>query len=156
MFRASQEQLQSLLITAEKLSHHYAKKYPDIEWKEFYSISQVAITKALQRYNPRKGKLLPRVKIFIYEKFNKYINQTQVKPPCPIPKDTQEAEIIVKKILHTIRLTDKQKSAVLYYLQYKEPPKENRHAFYNAVKKIRRIYTKSPFLENLIVEVDEK
>ena len=139
MYRASQEQLQSLLVTAEKLSRHYSKKYPDIDYQEFYSISQVAITKALQRYNPRKGKLLPRVKIFIYERFNQYA-KNQFKPIIMPPHEIMYADNIdiVHKI-KTVGLTAKEKQAVECFLKYSEPPANppERNAFYRAVRKLR-------------------
>jgi hypothetical protein len=73
MFRATDQQLQSLLITAQKLSHYHHIKFPDIDYDEFYSISQVAIAEALKTYKPTKGKLNLWVRAYLYARFNKYL-----------------------------------------------------------------------------------
>jgi len=140
MFQASPQQVKDSLSTAEKLSGYYAKKYPEVGYSEFYSISLEAITDAYRDYCPRKGKLLPRVRTFIYDRFHNYLKKAKKKRYCDklvAVLDKTSLEIILWEI-EECSLTQKEQAAVEYFLKYSEPPQYNRAGFYRAVRKIRQ------------------
>jgi hypothetical protein len=135
MYRASQEELQTLLITAEKLSHYYHRKYPDIPADEFYSIAQVAIAEALKSH--RKGKKLTLwVSQYIYSRFADHL-KNQNKPIISTCREIAHLpEVDITSIIDRCGLTPKEKEAAEYYLQHSEPP-PNRNALYRACRKMR-------------------
>jgi len=79
MFRASPQQVKDSLETARKLSRHYSCKFPEVDYDEFYSISQVAIAQALKTYKPAKGKLHTWVSHYIYSRFHDYLTREYKK-----------------------------------------------------------------------------
>lgn len=69
------EQLQFLIFTAKRLSYHYHRKFPNIDFDEFFSIAQVAIAEALKSYKKNKGTLHSWVSHYIYARFHNYITR---------------------------------------------------------------------------------
>lgn len=69
----TEQQIQSTLSTAIKLSYYYAKKFPDVGFDEFYSISLVAIAEGLITYNKRKGTISSWISHYIYARFHTYL-----------------------------------------------------------------------------------
>jgi len=62
--------VQEAISIAEKLSHHYSKKFPDVDFSEFYSVSMIAITQALRTFNKKKGSFDFWCSFYIYGRFH--------------------------------------------------------------------------------------
>lgn len=141
MFRASPQQVKGSLSTAEKLSGYYATKYPEIGYDEFYSIALEAIAKACEKYNPKKGELLPRVRTYIYHRFHDYLEKNNRSISLRTVPCNESMEDVLEKledILSKVNLPKAQEQAIEYYIKYKEPPLKERHHFYDAIKTIRK------------------
>ena len=159
MFRASDSELQALLIDAEKLSHHYAKKYPDIGYDEFYSIAQVAIAKAIPMFDPQRGTLGRRCLKFTCQFFHKHIKK-QRRVCCIYPERDSgcidEIAVQIDDILSSVHLPPAQRKAIEHFLKFKEPPQDvnGRQNFCRAIKRIRKNVTKSLSLRHIIAGVN--
>ena len=67
------EIVQEALIISGKLSSHYSKKFPFVDFDEFFSISMVAISQALKTYKKEKGSFDNWCSHYIYSRFNNFL-----------------------------------------------------------------------------------